>query len=296
MKYHKKYFLLFFLLLLIAGTVYPQTAREIDSREFKLLLKGELFNNRISGAENIWKQIKSYAEKSNYKVTEADNTFSESIRDIIFIDTKNLDFFKKDLILRKRTKYSGSKPGSDYEITVKLRVSDKKDAEKKEITTHEGLKTKSKFEEDIGMKSGETGSIVSVYSLSTSIKKISFESGNKVEDIYELFPSLKETGINPEEEIKTVNDIIIKEYLYEPGEIKFGTGLKVQAEITVWYKKGEENPFIAEFSYKDKSVRKNVSDETRKASEEFFKGLQSVLKESIHNGFTKTKIIYGVTD
>jgi hypothetical protein len=211
------------------------------------------------------------------------------------MDTKNLDFFRKDYILRKRIKYSGSELSEDYELTVKLRVDSLKNAESADVDARDGLDSKSKFEEDIGMVKNDIGSMRNVFSLSNSVKKL-FTKIGKAKDLFDVFPSLSNLGIDSEENLSIVNNTIIKEYLYEPGEIKFGTGFKVTAEITVWYKEGETNPLIAEFSYKYKLGKKELSQESVNACEDFFKTVQSVISESIHSGFTKTKIIYGDSD
>jgi len=296
MRYIKYFSIQIFFLLLLFSFSYSQEKRALDSREFKILLKAEKFTDSRNGAETIWKQIKTFAVSKGFKVSESDDAYSENIREIVFLDTKNLDFFKKNLIIRKRTKYSGSTLSSNYELTIKLRVDDLKDAESSDVSSRDGLDSKSKFEEDIGMSNDIVGSMRSVYSLSNSVKKLTFEQGIKVKDYCDIFPSLTKAGINQEEDIYTVNDIVIKEYVYEPGEIKFGAGMKVTAEITVWFKADETNPFIAEFSFKYKLGKKIISNESVKACEDFFKTLQPVLSESIHSGFTKTKMIYGKSE
>ncbi|MEQ8221121.1 MAG: hypothetical protein ABRQ37_02380 [Candidatus Eremiobacterota bacterium] len=261
---------------------------ELSSREYKILLKPENFEDMEKGIGKFWKTVKKLAREEGFEV---DSTYSDESGDprfVTYLDTPDFALNKLGYTLRRRQKHefkSGEDRGKKYELTLKYRNSDVNISSGKDVSPAEAFEGSVKFEDDI--VAGGTA-IKNVYSKSGTVE-LKEETGNSLEDYMEIFPGLKETGLSPESQLGKVNNKKIEEYKAELGEIDFG-GVTGKASLSVWYNQGKDKkPVIGEFSF---SYDINDSENKDKINN-FVRAMQRELSSSIADGITKTELIYG---
>ncbi len=261
---------------------------ELSSREYKILLKPENFEDMEKGIGKFWKSVKKLAKEEGLEV---DSTYSDEAGDprfVTYLDTPDFALNKLGYTLRRRQKHefkAGEDRGKKYELTLKYRNSDVNISSGKDVNPAESFEGSVKFEDDI-VAGGST--IKNVYSKSGTVE-LKEETGNSLEDYIDIFPGLKETGISSESQLGKVNNKKIEEYKAELGEIDFG-GVTGKASLSVWYNQGKDkNPVIGEFSF---SYDINDSENKDKINN-FVKAIQRELSSSIADGITKTELIYG---
>ncbi|MEQ8169658.1 MAG: hypothetical protein ABRQ38_12270 [Candidatus Eremiobacterota bacterium] len=261
---------------------------ELSSREYKILLKPENFEDMEKGISKFWKTVKKLAKEEGFDV---DSTYSDEAGDprfVTYLDTPDFALNKLGYTLRRRQKHefkAGEDRGKKYELTLKYRNSDVNISSGKDVNPAESFEGSVKFEDDI-VAGGST--IKNVYSKSGTVE-LKEETGNSLEDYIDIFPGLKETGISSESQLGKVNNKKIEEYKAELGEIDFG-GVTGKASLSVWYNQGKDkNPVIGEFSF-----NYDINDsENKDKINNFVKAIQRELSSSIADGITKTELIYG---
>jgi len=261
---------------------------ELSSREYKILLKPENFEDMEKGIGKFWKTVKKLAKEEGFDV---DSTYSDEAGDprfVTYLDTPDFALNKLGYTLRRRQKHE-FKAGEDrvkkYELTLKYRNSDINMSSGKDVSPAESLDGSVKFEDDI-VAGGNA--IKSVYSKSGKVE-LKEETGNSLDDYMDIFPGLKETGLSPESQLHHVNNKKIEEYKAELGEIDFG-GVKGEASLSVWYNQGKDKtPVIGEFSFSY-----DIDDsENKEKIDNFVRSIQREFSSSIADGITKTELIYG---
>ncbi len=239
---------------------------KLNSREYKILLKPELFVNRQKAYREVWDIAKSVAESLGIEVKEARNPFREHRRKVYFLDTPDHDLRKHGYVLRVRVKYNGDKPRKEYNLTLKYRSTELEKSAASDITVAlRGYKTKAKFEADITPIRDSLGTLRFIYSKSIKVKKL-----------------------------EVVNGVVVDERKVSPGMFVFGGGINGMVDITTWYEFGDTSkPFVAEFSYDFRFMRHNdMIDKGIERATEFFKAIQFALKDWYYPEGTKTGYVY----
>lgn len=266
---------------------------EIASREFKILLKPEVFSDRIAGYQDIWANIVAVADETGAAATEADDPYREEEGEVMYLDTPANELYKQNYILRKRVEYKKGKPAAHCELMLKYRNDDLQLAAAAKVNPSSQYAAKEKMEQDINMDGKQIGSLKSTYSHSSTIKHIQVPVENSIAAYAVVFPSLKDLQAGPQAMLLPVNNRIAHECIVSPGSLEFQQGLPVKIDISLWYAPGGQVPQIAEISF-HYSV-KQASSETLAASESFFKELQKRLENKIEPGMTKTDFVYAGT-
>ena len=277
-------------ILAMKNKIAEKITREVNSREYQMMLKESKFVAREKGFKEYWSLVKRLAKKHGVKVVEDSKPFKEKQREVVFYDTKDFDLQKFNYSLRKRTNYKKNKRQKTYEISLKFRSNNKGVAAKADVSLTKRFTPDIEFEEDLKIKQGYPSELNSVFSLRNRIKNINIELKNSIAGFANIFPCLLKLGLKSDAELLIVNNTVIDERRIQPGVLYFGEGLKVKVDITVWLK--NKKPFLAEFSYDHKVD--NKSKNTMIACEKFFKALYKATPDWVADGSSKTAKIYEI--
>lgn len=279
------------MILLVLPCSFATNRSEIGSREFKIILKAEHFNTAKKGCEQFWQVVEKVAAEHNIKTNG--KTKLSPLREICFLDTAKFDFYEKGFILRLRVDNFETNGGSDVvndgELTLKFRAPDSESVLLAPVTPSSEYDNDLSCEEDVVMKLGKPASM-----FSRSGKIYGY---TRVPDIYmdvnKYFPESPLVGLAGKAKIKKVNDLVILERRIQLGSLYFAEK-KTKTIFSIWYKKGEEKPFVAEFSFKIKLTGKNSGKMIRSNDqvEKFFIDLAKEGKALIAPKQTKTGMVY----
>jgi hypothetical protein len=269
-------------------------ASVITAREFKLLLKPGLFPTKLAVLE-FNKNLAKIARKAHVEYEAFDRIDSE-MREVQFFDTPDAVFRRKHVILRLRRDRSSGWPDETWEVTFKRRSPDfRESADFSVDTTMKDLDTRYKFKEEI-IRGEKSGSIKSIFSnnMIGYYPVVNFQQS--MSRIIEIFPGLKSLELDPEATVSAVNNARVFEIGARLGSYNFGKDAVAHADLAVWTRPTVDafHVLVAEFgwSYHMKGEA-GKQQKAHEAADEFFKALQSPLKEWLYDGTTKTALIYG---
>lgn len=269
----------------------------ITAREFKLLLKPEVFLTKQSVIEFNEKLAKISAD-AGVRYEAFDRVDSE-MRQVQFFDTTDCDFRTNRVILRLRRDTSSGWPDETYEVTFKLRSPDFQEAavfNTDSTMTH--IMIRKKFKEEI-LRGDTPESIKSIYSnnLIGYYPVAKFE--HPLSEIVGIFPGLKALNLDTTKVVSAVNGARVLEIGARLGIYNFGKNTSAHADLALWTRPATDkfDVLVAEFGWSyhmqgDGSKQKKA----HKAADEFFKALQKPLADSLFAGSTKTALIYGVNE
>ena len=270
-------------------------ASAITAREFKLLLKPELFPTKRSVLE-FNDRLAKFSKDAGAEYEQFDRIDSE-MREVQFFDTEDCVFRQNHVILRLRRDRSSGWPDETWEVTFKLRSPDFRQSGDFNVdTTLKDITVKRKFKEEI--LRGETpGSIKSIFSnnLIGYYPVVKFE--HPMSEIIQYFPGLKALNLDGSKQVAAVNGARVFEIGARLGIYNFGKDTSAHADLAVWTLP-VTNAFkvlVAEFGW-SYHMKGDVSKQqtTHQAADDFFKKLQEPLADNLFEGSTKTGIIYGL--
>ncbi len=286
------------LAVLLIGLILPCTfaakSNNTDSREFKILLHTENFASLNKGCKMFWDLVDKVAKDNKIKSKFGEKKLQN--REICFMDTAKFDLYKKGFILRVRgeeispDKNTGLIAGkTDSELTLKFRATDKESTLVAPVNPSEDFSNDLSTEEDVVVKVGTPHSM-----FSKSGKVFGFEQApSNIAEISKFFPLFTVVGLNPKSGIVPVNSLIVTEKRIQSGALYFGEK-KTKTLFSFWYKKGEEKPFAAEFSFKIKLAGKKFRQTVKNPNdiETFFVDLVKRGEKFINSTQTKTGMVY----
>jgi hypothetical protein len=258
---------------------------KLSSRECKVLLLPEMFEDYEAGAQSFWAIVEKVSKSRGLEAGLSKNNLDITNREVIFIDTPDFILYKSGYILRRRAE------DAIFNYTFKYRNADPLTSADAKVSPAEGIKGKTTFEEDVVVK---TASLEHVFSKSGKAD-LKSETEMTAAGFIKVFPGLAQFNLKPQTALKAVNGIFISELTFDYGNIYFTPETKAKTGFTVWYLKGSSKPLIAEFSYKYK-----IGDNTpagdinliHHASDKFLTSLRANIKPWLADGQTKTGLIY----
>ena len=267
----------------------------ITSREYKLLMRHELFTLPTEGIPSFQKSLEqAFKNKNGIVFIPADSLESEDPISILFLDTASFSLHGNFLILRQRQKKN------KLEYTLKCRSEDRYFAEKTLVA--DGIAVESKFkqklEEDVAIP------FIGRYSNSCTYTPDKPQP-KTLGELAELFPVVEQLALGAATEPLTqVNQVTVKETVWGLGELVFGT-LSASLALIVWARQGgQETPVVAELSFRIKEKEeigqeKKLLDalftrELALSTRDAYATLQK-LSQALPGGTTKTEYIYGKT-
>jgi len=258
---------------------------KLSSRECKVLLLPEMFDDYEAGAQNFWVIVEKVSKSRGLDADLSKNNLEETKREVNFIDTSDFTLYKSGYILRRRTK------DVNFNYTFKYRNADPLAAVEAKVSPAEDIKGITAFEEDVVVK------IANLEHLFSKSGKADLKSDPEMTagGFIKIFPGLAQFNLKPQTALKPVNDIYISELTFDYGNIYFTPKNKAKAGFTVWYLKGSSKPLIAEFSYKYKIGENTPAEDINlihHASDRFLTALRANIKPWLAAGQTKTGLIY----
>jgi hypothetical protein len=273
-------------------TKYNKKDSSEISKEYKLLIKGDVFSDRTSGYNKICEIIENNLNDFKYPVKFTRIASNEKQKHIEYLDTKSKDFLKSNFVLRKTTKIKKNEERNELSLKYKT--------ENSEITINHydnsynsDYNCDIKLEEDILICVSDSVFFKNILTETYTIKDVDIRKNLKISDCSTLYPILLKLKINPEMEVSLVNGIRINEYSIKIGKIYFDDNIKSNVELAVWYKENEQNPLLAEISYRVEVPKGSTKlQEVINVGNEFLKLLYRCMSEITITEKTKTDIIY----
>jgi hypothetical protein len=267
------------------------TNRPVISREYKLILNADRFQNRGQGIETFWNLVESLLTKQGGQIRQRQD--EEKIRRTWYLDTPGLDFRRRDFVLRVREETE--EVNKKFKMTLKYRTSDRYvSASQNLVTTGKG---KYKFEEDI------LPPFTSKFSHSTSVKQVETPRLFNIEQVVGLFPGIAALNLANDTPIEQVNGFEAHEVAHWVGQFKFEQKPIVKACLSFWYLMGDKDglPLIVEFSFDYDAPEETKDDQTKleqyplstvAGTYRFFRTLQQQTDWINFNATTKTAYAY----
>ncbi len=269
----------------------------ITAREFKLLLKPELFLTKQAVIEFNEKLAKLSAD-AGVRYEAFDRVDSE-MRQVQFFDTTDCDFRTNRVILRLRRDQSSGYPDETFEVTFKRRSPEFDEAANFDInSTMKEITTKKKFKEEI-IRGDTLGTIKSIFSnnLIGYYPVVKFE--HPLSEIVEIFPGLKVLNLDTTKMVSAVNGARVIEVGARLGIYNFGKNTSAHADLALWTRPATDkfDVLVAEFGWSyHMQGDGSKQHKAHKAADSFFKALQKPLADGLFDGSTKTALIYGVNE
>lgn len=265
----------------------------VTHREFKLLLKPEMFPNRRA-VLHFNEKLEETARVLgvHYEPVES---LDAQLRIVQFYDTKNEDLRKNKLIFRIRQIREGGWPGESWELTFKCRAPDYEKAAAFNTDTTLKKLQKKKFKQEL-IRGEALGTMESIYSNNVIVEYPEVQLEFPVGRLANALPHLATLGLNMEEPLSIVAGAKVFELQSTLGNLSFGHGVVAHATLAVWARPIPDRfePLVAEFGFSTHVLGGDEKEEKgQKAADDFFKGLQVALKDYLSDGTTKTALIYG---
>ena len=268
---------------------------EVEYLACKLILKPNRFRSR-KNLFDFAKVLRAAAEKCGVKFSTED--FEDAplkIREVLFMDTKDLRLYNNAFILRRRIPYMDGFPSGEPEIVFKYRHPDIQKAAETDVRPEIVGNYRVKFKCQVLPLKDQLGGIRMLFSHNVQFPRSHVGTNDVLQfkAIANIFPALNVLQNSPEEEFELVNSTIIEEVLQDIGSIDFGSGLKATTNVAIWRTRGEHRPLIGEFAYQIRfGDRKLLTLDAMQRAERFFLALQYAAKDWIALNATKTGIVY----
>jgi len=271
-------------------------AAAITAREFKLLLKPELFLTKQAVLE-FNERLAKLSKKAGVTYEPFDRVDSE-MRQVEFFDTPDNDFRNNRVILRLRRDASSGFPDNTYEVTFKRRSPDFDEAAGFDIaSTMKEITIKKKFKEEL-IRGDTPGTMKSIFSnnLIGYYPVVKFE--HPLSEIVGIFPGLQTLNLDTTKMVAAVNGARVLEVGARLGIYNFGKNTSAHADLALWTRPATDkfDVLVAEFGWSYHMQVDGKQKKAHKAADEFFKALQVPLTDHLFAGSTKTALIYGVDE
>lgn len=272
--------------------VKTAAATQVTHREFKLLLKPELFPHRRALLE--FNELLAQSAKGLGVDYEPVDSLDSQLRIVQFYDTKDEVLRKNKLIFRIRQIREGGWPDESWELTFKCRAPEyEKAADFNTDTTMTKLQKK-KFKEEL-IRGDSLGTMKSIFSNNVIVEYPDINVEFPMSRLIEHLPHLGTLGLDPNETLRVVAGAKVFELQSTLGTLSFGHGIIATASLAVWARPEPDRfePLVAEFGFSTRLADDEHNEKGQKRADEFFKTLQVSLKSYLAKGTTKTALIYG---
>ena len=268
---------------------------EVEYLACKLILKPNRFRSR-KNLFDFAKVLRAPADKCGVKFsTENFENAPLKIREVLFVDTKDLRLYNNAFILRRRIPYTDGFPSGEPEIVFKFRHPDIQKAAETDVRPEIVGDYRVKFKCQALPLKDQLGGIRLLFSHNVQFPRSHVGTNDvfQFKALTNIFPALTVVQHSPQEEIALVNNTIIEEVLQDIGSLDFGSGLKAKTNVAIWRTRGEHRPLIGEFAYQIRfGDRKLLTLDAMQRAERFFLALQYAAKDWIALNATKTGVVY----
>ncbi len=282
---------------------------QVESREYKVIVDTTTFADLSTGLSNILDDVKDVANSLRFDVSDTFDLDKPKERTILFLDTPDFTLRTSGLLLRQRV---NQKEDGKTEYTLKCRTEDRYIAAGQVRDEKSGMKSKSKFEEDIACPFVSRFSHSAIVSFDDGDELAGDQFPNTLAAAASLFPQLAELKhdemlCSSQTVLRPVNERQVWEQVFTGPEVQFprgnGSSSVMPAEIALilWSKvkpdrsKREGGRLLtAELSFRYEDENESFSIDVAKAAKQFFARLQCC-DWARPDGSTKTEYMYGCT-
>lgn len=266
---------------------------EITYLEAKLILKPGRFTS-VRSFQEFGKIVRKTAKECGVGFAPAKAEIPE-VREIVFFDTPNFDFYNNAFILRRRITYEHGFPVGDPEIVFKFRHPNEDSATAVDVRPKIDGDYRIKFKAEALPLKDDIGSYRLLYSHNCQFGLSQLREGNRtsMETLHKIFPALSRLSGVDTGKVKLVNEGIVEELLLPLGTLDFGGGRLAKCDISLWRTRGAHQPLVGEFAFQAKfDSRKNIAEKQKKLAADFYVKLQWALESWLALGLTKTAMVY----
>jgi uncharacterized protein YjbK len=278
-------------------------SKSLDSREFKLILRPNLFKEFNSGIKKVQEVIDAEVKKLNGRFKPSDSDLKLKHRKTYYLDTSDFRLNSKSFFLRIRV----DKKSGNYDVTLKCRHPDRYISSAYDLSDLKMYDTK--FEEDI------ISPHISKFSTSINFEQNQKPKFDNIEELRSTFPGLISQELGHGKLFKVNNfeamEISVKlgKIVYDGGKNNSNDDNKVTLLLNLWYSpKDESMPVIVEFTYSYRAINASPSISNKRNKEntlieefplslvrntyEFYKSLQKTKVADLSASKTKTEFAY----
>lgn len=212
------------------------TNRPVTSREYKLMLNVDRFQDRGHGSEVFFHLLDFLVTKEGQGTINPQN--KEERRLTSYWDTPDLALRQKGFALRLREEEEGR-----FQINLKYRGPDRYLSACQDLSGPESGEPK--FEEDV------LPPFVSKFAHSITVKTTERPDLSTVEKVVSLFPGLVGLDLDAGDAMSKVKGFEALEVVRKLCKFQFGEPVDLKASLSFWYLPGNEAawPMVAEFSF-----------------------------------------------
>lgn len=258
----------------------------VTSREYKLILNSDRFQDRNKGCESFWQLIEFLVKEYGGTIDSVQNTTKdEELRKTWYVDTPELALQQSKFILRVREEKEDKK----FKTTLKYRSSDRYISASRNV---EASGSKTKFEEDI------TPPFISKFSKSSFMETKQPPAIKTMGNVVRLFPGLAQLKLLENSPVTIVKNFVAYEVFRKAGRIKFaGQEPIVKVAFSFWYlpENIDTYPLITELSFDydaQDEAGQNFPVAVVEASNQLFTALQKQSGWLNRDSDTKTNYAY----
>lgn len=239
---------------------------QVTSREYKVMLNSHRFKDRGQGAEEFLELIAFLITKEGGTIVERQT--KEERRQTSYLDTLQFALRQNGFALRLREEKD------EFQVNLKYRDADRYISASKDLSaSREG---KFKFEEDI------LPPFTSKFSHSNSIESDEKPKLDVMKEVTDLFPGLKELGIDEDSPVTTANNFKALEVTRKLCKFQFENTEILKASLSFWYLLKETHwPLVAEFSF-DYDLANKVEGELESYSPAVVKGASGFFRSVLN--------------
>jgi len=267
---------------------------EIQSREYKLLLKPERFADE-DDFHKFYKHIHQVAEGIGVHLEKSEK-HEPHMREVVFYDTPHFKLYTDGFILRKRTFFKKGHPEPNFELTIRYRHPEAKVAAAVDMHPLLPCIHTVEFKEEILQLKDQPAGMRMLYANDCKLDTPNVILTQRFETISQVFPALRRVhSANPKATMGIVNDVTVDETLVHLGEIDFGGKAQCKPSVVTWRNRSTDRDMIAEFGYQLRfEGLASLQRKPRELSEQFFKTIQLECAAWVALGTTKTAMVYGM--
>jgi hypothetical protein len=218
-----------------------------------------------------------------------------AIREVLFLDTPDFRLYKKSFILRRRIRFEDGFPVGEPEIVFKFRNPDLQAAAEADVRPNFAGDCRVKFKCQALTLRDQVGAFRLLFSHNVQFPLSQVPEGDRTSTAFlsRLFPLLHSVLASGAKRLELVNQTFIEEVLQDICMLDFGKGMTARANVGMWRTRGEHKPLVGEFAfqYKFKSPA-DLEQAAIKRCQEFFIKLQTVGRDWLQFGLTKTGALY----
>lgn len=256
-----------------------ESNQPVTSREYKLMLNSDRFNDRNKGAKTFFDLIEFLINKEGGRIVEKQD--KEERRQTSYLDTPQFALRQSGFSLRLREE------AASFQINLKYRAADRYISAAQDLSSSKAGKVK--FEEDV------LPPFTSKFSHSNSIETAEMPQLKTMKEVVSLFPGLASLSVDENTPVKTANDFKALEVVRKLCKFQFGETDVVKASLSFWYLLGDADwPLVAEFSFdydaagKTEDKLEEFPIKTAAGASRFFAALQNQAGWLDLGGTTKT--------